>query len=254
MAECGGGLTPREVVVVDDSTRYGNELCDIVRIVLGRGRAAGDRAECISHQEAISATDEFWSRCAVALVDSRDAHGDSEGTPVPVGDVVVRLNQLASPPRIIVYSANFDNPYFNSYVRSSAEALAYYDASVLLRKDGVAMRSALLDDEPLDQAEIPRPEQLGDLGEHADLAAAVSALRGDATVWRWALGFKPWGTVDPSRRRKVRRVARGALKMQPEARPMKMRDGQELKDRSPDHGSILKVLQRALGVQPRDPK
>ncbi len=248
----GEGLTPRQVVIVDDTMRYGHQLRDMVTDVLGRGRADGDRAECISHQEAISASDEFWAPYAVALVDSRDTHGDREGTPVPVGDVVRRLNQLAAPPKIVVYSANFDNPYFHHFVRQSAKAVAYYHASALLDSGGVAMRSALLDDQPRHQAESPRPEQLGDLGEDADLGAAMSALRDDPQTWRWALGFTPWRAVDAYRQRKVRTVARERLKMRPENRPIKIRDRRELKDRNAGHGSILEVVQDALGLRESD--
>lgn len=254
MARRGEGLTPREVVVVDDSTRYGNELCDMVTDVLGRGRTEGDRAECISHQQAISASDAFWAGCSVALLDSHDAHSDSEGTPVPVGDVVLRLNRLDSPPKIVVYSANFDNPHFNRYVRDSTKAFAYYDASVLSKKDGAPMRSALLDDEPMYQAENPRPEEIGDLGEDADLAVAISALREDPTTWNWALGLAPWGAVKESLRRRVRTIARETLKMGPEERTTKIRDGTELKNRNPDNSSILRVIQAALGRPPRDLK
>ncbi len=253
MADRSAELSPRDVVVVDDSTRYGHKMREMVTLVLGAGRDLDDRAECVSHQEAMAMPEEFWGRFSVALVDAFDAHRDQEAMPVPVGDVVRRLEQLGSPARIVVYSGNFDLPYFNLLVRGSTNAVGYFDASALLREDGAPMRSALLDDEPMYQAAVPKSEEVVDLGEGADLAKAITALRDDPSTWRWALGLTSWGAVDQYRKRKVRNVARDRLKMAPADRPDKIRKGRELKNRSPDHGSIIEVVQAALGLS-RDRK
>jgi hypothetical protein len=241
-----GDLKPCEVVIVDDSTLYGHGIRHMVTAVLGSGRGADDRAECISHQEAMSAPDKFWQPFSVGLVDAYDAHAGDEATPVPVGDVVRRLMALGSPSRLVVYSANFDNPYFNRFVRDATDAMAYYDASALLRPDAKAMRSALLDDQPSLQADIPTAEQVGEIGHGGDLAKAILAYQQDAQVWSWAQGLTPWRSVDAYRRQKVRSVARKILKMSPAERAAKVRDGRQLRDRSPDHDSIRRVIQTAL--------
>lgn len=253
MAQLGRNLSPREVVIIDDSTRYGHELRDLVTHVLGQGRGVEDRATCISHQEAMSIPASFWGQFEVALVDAFDAHPDDAAIPVPVGDVVRRLAELEKPPRIVVYSANLDNPYLNRFVRDATNAIAYYDAACLLRSDGMPMRSALLDDQPLYQTAGPTAEEVGDLGKAANVAQAIAALRDDPQMWRWALGLTPWRAVEAYQKRKVRLVAVEMLKMVPAVRPSKLRHGQAVTDRSPDHGAILRVVQAALGLS-RDRK
>lgn len=246
-----GELTPSQVVVVDDSTRYGEQLCNMVTLVLGRGRGDHDRAKCISHHWALGASERWWGVYRVALVDARDAHCDPTGIPVAAGDVVRRISAFSCLHRIVVYSANFDNPYLNRYVREDAPAAAYYDAAALLRDDGFALRSALLDEEPVGQMEPPALSELVDLGQGADLASAISGLRREPEAWRWVLGLTPWKAVDSYRQRKVRDIARNSLKMRPPARPLKVRDGREITDRNPDSRVIRSVLRAALGF-PRE--
>lgn len=253
MAGRGGGLTPSDVVVIDDSTLYGHKVRDMVATVLGRGRGADDEAKCIAHQEAMAAPEAFWRSFSVALVDAYDAHVDGDATPVPVGDVVGRLRALGSPGRIIVYSANFDNSYFNRFVRDATDALAYYDAATLLEADARAMRSALLDDEPEFQANVPSSEDVGDIGQDGDLAKAVVAYQQDAQVWSWIRGITQWREIDGYRRRKVRAVAREVLKMSPPDRATKVRDGRVLTDRNPDHVDIRSVIRSALRLPTNRP-
>jgi len=241
-----GELSPGEVVIVDDSTLYGHGIREMVTTVLGTGRAKSDRAECISHQEAMSAADRFWGSFSVALVDAYDAHADEDATPVPVGEVVARLRRLGSPARIIVYSANFDSPYYNRLVRDATDAVAYYDASMLQRADGIPMRSALLGEPPRFQADVPTAEQVGLIGSEGDLAKAIKAYQENPQVWNWVRGVTPWRTVGAYSQRTVRDVAREILRMSPANRPEKVRAGRVLTDRNPDERSIRRVVQEAL--------
>lgn len=248
MAGTSEGLSPHQVVVVDDHTEYGDRLCEAVTRVLGEGRGGQrDRCALTHHQRAIGSSDEFWSGCLVALVDARDSGWRyDERTPVAVGEVVRRLKELDSPPRMVVYSANFDNLVFLRYVADDARNLAYYDAGVLLR-DAECLRSALLDTEPSGQVAIPPPESTGQLGKNADVVGAIDRIQRNPDTWRWARGLQPWGDLPPYRKTVARKIATERLKMAPASRALKNRYGRPLKDRNPDGRDITSVVRAILG-------
>lgn len=246
MAGPSEGLSPHQVVVVDDLTEYGGRLCEAVTRVLGQGRG-GHQDDCalMAHPAAIGTPDDYWNGCSVVLVDARDSQWRyDERTPAAAGEVLRRLKELDAPPRMVVYSANFDNPYFLRYVAEDAEAFAYYDAGVLLR-DAEHLRSALLDVKPTGQVAMPTAEDTGELGSGADVVGAVTRLRCHRETWRWARGLEGFGWKDMKEypRRVARDVATKRLRMAPAERNYKARG----KDRNPDGGDITSVVRRLLG-------
>lgn len=250
MAGTSAGLSPDQVVVVDDHTEYGIQLQEAVTRVLGEGRGARrDRCALTSHQHAIRSSDDYWSSCVVALVDARDSGWRSdERTPVAVGEVVRRLKRLDLPPRVVVYSANFDTSVFLRYVVDVAPEHAYYDAGVLLR-DAEHLRSALLEVDPSGQVPIPRAEHTGQLGRDADLVGAITSLRGRPETWRWALGRQTWPDLSKYGKIKARKIATEDLRMAPAIRPSKNRNGMPLQDRNPDGPDITSVVRAILGFR-----